>query len=430
MRLSYIVVSLAAFFAVAGVAHAQLFEKTDTQREIELGRQAAREFELKTPLSKNTTMRERVKRIGESLVAAMPQKPYPYEFKVAADPAFNAFCLPGGFMYVNEALLTRLTDDAALAYVMGHEITHATHRHWANNLRKTSREAVLGMVFDIALKTDLGSQIVALRSIAYGRTQESDADTGGLELAWRAGYSPDGALIAIRAMQEEEEKSGNNTPAYLRSHPHPRDRFASVKELGTRLKTQQRPISSTILETVGVNEQIATLTGNIPVVSSKNNDWYPLSVGNSWTYRVEGKDGTTSQYTVRIVGALPGEKVTAYRAVTVLDSSNEIPFLLCSGESEVWRRNRPTDTRSQWKKEYGFDMDETVDATTFVRQNAESISLPCGIFTDTYQLQRKDDRYTKTLTFGRGIGLLQTICVENGITETLIAYKVVPTTTK
>src|SRR5690348_8978540 len=75
---------------------AQVFERTDPQKEIELGREAAREVEKQIPLSRDRAMQERVQRIGRALVESLPQKAYPYEFKVLASPDINAFSLPGG----------------------------------------------------------------------------------------------------------------------------------------------------------------------------------------------------------------------------------------------------------------------------------------------------------------------------------------------
>src|SRR5439155_14616378 len=106
------------------------FEPTDAKSEIDLGREAARLVEHNIPLSRDGAMQERVKRIGSALIETLPVKAYPYEFKVLAASEFNAFALPGGFMYVNEGLLTRLPDDNAVAFVMAHELAHTSHRHW------------------------------------------------------------------------------------------------------------------------------------------------------------------------------------------------------------------------------------------------------------------------------------------------------------
>jgi len=173
-----------ALLLASGAAAPQLFEKTDPQHEIELGRQVAREVERQEPLSTDKTVQQRVQRIGSALVEALDPKVYPYEFKVLAKPDVNAFALPGGFIYIYEGLLSRVPDDDALAFVMAHEMAHAAHRHWAKHTGKMRGVGVLGSLVSILAKDTsgmIGSLAAGLMSLKYSRSEEDDADATGIE---------------------------------------------------------------------------------------------------------------------------------------------------------------------------------------------------------------------------------------------------------
>lgn len=423
-------------FLSSPVAHAQLFEKTDTNSEIERGREGARAIEAQIPPSKNRAMQERVRRIGAALVAALPEKAYPYEFKVLASPEFNAICLPGGFMYVFEGLLTRLPDDDAVAYVMGHEITHASHRHWASETRKTSRDWALGVLFDIATRSNVGTETAARLSYAYSREYEADADRTGLELMWTAGYDPDKALAAPRMMAELEAASGRRIPPYMRSHPHPKDRLRDLEALSGRLKARPRPSrkGDVASETIPTVDAITMLAGSVPNVASGDNTFYPLVVGANWTYDVAGGVGGSSRYTVRIAGKMANPdqdgaaNVTVFRAVTVLGRGVEVPFQILATPKEVWRRNRPTAKDSLWYMEHFVELeaDQTADrsGTSYQRLPSETVSTPCGVFESALKVRRKSQKYTMDLWYARGVGVVKTYCVETGVTEVLAAYTI------
>ena len=440
---------LLALCLAPGVARAQLFEKTDTKTEVELGRAGGREMEAQIPPSKNRAMHERVRRIGQALVAALPEKAYPYEFKVLASPEFNAVCFPGGIMYVFEGLLNRLPDDDAVAYVMGHEITHASHRHWANQTRKTSRDFVLGLAFNVLTRTNAGTDTAALLSYSYSRGDESDADRTGMELMWAAGYDPEKALAAPRVMAELEKASGGGTPPYLRTHPHPKDRIKNLTELAARLKQRPRPTrdGTAGASTANVTAAVTALTGALPAVTSAPNPYFPLVVGAEWTYQVSGGSGGTSHYTVRIPGALPRTTgndssesaprpdggISVFRGVTVLGRGTEVPFQIFTTASEVWRRNRPMASDSAWRVDHLLDLEEGSpierDSVTFTRLPAETVSTPSGVFPDARKVRRKNAKFTVDLWYVPGVGLVKTYCAETGITETLQSYKV-PTIAK
>lgn len=136
----------------------------------------------------------------------------------------NAFCMPGGKIAFYTGILDtlRLTDDE-VAMVMGHEMAHALREHAREQLAKNSATSIgislgaqllgLGDIGNYAAQ--LGGQLLSLN---FSRSDESDADLVGLEIAARAGYNPQ---AAVRLWEKMGQATGNSTQglAFLSTHP-------------------------------------------------------------------------------------------------------------------------------------------------------------------------------------------------------------------
>jgi len=142
-----------------------------------------------------------VQRVGNKL-AAVSDRPLPYEFTVLNNSVPNAWALPGGKIAINRGLLTELDSEAELAAVLGHEIVHAAAKHSAKQM---SRGVLLqGAVLATAAMaggTDYGDLAVGSASVGaqllnstYGRGAELESDEYGMKYMSLAGYDPAGAI--------------------------------------------------------------------------------------------------------------------------------------------------------------------------------------------------------------------------------------------
>jgi len=178
------------------------------ESEIRIGREAAGEVERQLPLTRDPVLRSRVERIGRRLVLVSGRPELPFEFHVVDAHEINAFALPGGFVYVYRGLLQAVPNDDAVAFILGHEIVHATRRHAVKQLRKNS---VLELV-SIPLRRWIGGSgrdwLRLIMQQMYSRDDESEADRMGLELATRAGFSPDGGPLAMETLVKAYGGSG------------------------------------------------------------------------------------------------------------------------------------------------------------------------------------------------------------------------------
>jgi predicted Zn-dependent protease len=178
---------------------------------------------------------EAVRRVGERVVASSSaaRTPYQYTFHLLADAkTVNAFALPGGYIFVTEALLRLIERQDELAAVLGHEVGHVLARHSAEHLAKQQlTQSIIGAVavgtgsYDTAQLAQLAGSLINMK---HGRDDEIEADALGLRLTREAGYDPR-AMISV--MQKLEKASGGGRqPEFASTHPSPANRIQRIKE--------------------------------------------------------------------------------------------------------------------------------------------------------------------------------------------------------
>jgi predicted Zn-dependent protease len=168
-----------------------------------------------------------VREVGNKL-AAVSDRPLPYEFVVLNNSVPNAWALPGGKIAINRGLLTEITSETELAAVLGHEIVHAAAKHSAQQM---SRGALLqGVVLATAVMTGgsdygdlaVGSAAVGAQLInsTYGRGAELESDRYGMIYMARADYSTIGAVTLQKTfLRLSENNEGAGFTSLFASHP-------------------------------------------------------------------------------------------------------------------------------------------------------------------------------------------------------------------
>lgn len=167
-----------------------------------------------------------------------------WEFTLLDTDVINAFALPGGKIFFTRGLAERLSDEAEMAGVLGHEIGHVTARH--GNQRMSQQ---IGLNLGIALSavavgvSDSDSSVrqygqVAIPGLAiggnlillkYGRDDESEADMLGMRYMERAGYDPSGQLRVMEVLQAASD--GPRQIAWLATHPYPETRIERIQRI-------------------------------------------------------------------------------------------------------------------------------------------------------------------------------------------------------
>jgi predicted Zn-dependent protease len=156
---------------------------------------------------------------------------------------FNAAMAPNGFMVVFTGALLRCHNEAQLAYLLAHEVTHFQRRHTLQQWRQI-RTAVSALIFpQIALSVvGLGpvgilAQLAAIGSIMqFSREQEREADAFGLDRVAAAGYDPGQSVdIWARLIAENEAADEDETPLFFATHPPSDEREANLRAQAAKL---------------------------------------------------------------------------------------------------------------------------------------------------------------------------------------------------
>lgn len=204
-------------------------------QEVQMGAQAYQEVLTKTKLSGDPTANALVTRVGTRIAAATGRSDLPWEFKVVDDAqTANAFALPGGKVAVYTGILPITLDEAGLAAVLGHEVSHVIARHSAERMSEQLGAQALGGLIGTALGIDPtvtqtgATLLVGALQLPWGRKQESEADHLGLIYMAKAGYDPRAARDLWGRMAEAA-KGRSRPPEFLSTHPSEATRIRQIE---------------------------------------------------------------------------------------------------------------------------------------------------------------------------------------------------------
>lgn len=199
-------------------------------------RQMIEGYRLKGVLDNKPAVSQRVldiaKKLSVQVIDIKPEiKNWRWEIHVINTNEPNAFCTGQGKIGVYEGVITKLklTDDE-LAAIIGHEIAHALLEH---GRERASRELVANMFLG---KLNGNGQALAYYAtklgltLPFNRSQESEADLLGLQIAAKAGYNPKAAITLWQKFAKLDENSNNKVLGMLSTHPLPEKRMQDLSE--------------------------------------------------------------------------------------------------------------------------------------------------------------------------------------------------------
>jgi Zn-dependent protease with chaperone function len=208
------------------------------ETDVQVGKQNAEILKKRLPLCNDPKVDAYLTKLGLKLVAKLPTRgvQYPWEFHCVNSKEINAFALPGGYVFVNRGAIEVSDNEAQLAAVMAHELSHVALRHGTAQASKAQimqgAAGIFGGIFGGSTGGALLTQGVALGAgsvlLHYSRSDETQADVLGTQTLYDAGYDP-------RAMAQffeklEAETQGKNPPQFLSDHPNPGNRVERVDE--------------------------------------------------------------------------------------------------------------------------------------------------------------------------------------------------------
>lgn len=221
----------------------------EEEQEEALGLQAVREMAAQHGgASRDRAATEDVKLMGARLLQGLQEQiderqretgeefenPYHFDFHLLADrQTVNAFALPGGQVFITQALFDRLETPGQLAGVLGHEIGHVIERHGNKRMAQSQLFAGLaaaaGAAGGDANSARMAQAVAQMVQMKYGREDELESDKWGVRLCVLAGYDPNAMVGLMKVL--EESSPGGGPPEMMSTHPKPANRVEYIRDV-------------------------------------------------------------------------------------------------------------------------------------------------------------------------------------------------------
>ena len=214
----------------------QAIKPASLDDELEIGRDAAATLLGASKPITNAAVQKYVNKVGLWVALQSDRPDLPWHFAVVDSDDIDAFAAPGGYVFLTRGLLLHMHNEAELAGVLGHEITHVVLKHHLKELQRAARIDLASQAAQAEMARNGHSTEIAdkeanatrnLYSKGLDKDDELDADRAGVVLAARAGYDPYGLLAVLQTLEGVDPKSGK-MQLLLATHPSPADRIAAL----------------------------------------------------------------------------------------------------------------------------------------------------------------------------------------------------------
>jgi predicted Zn-dependent protease len=175
---------------------------------------------------KNQNLQQYVNLVGNAVARNSGRPGIPYRFVVIESSLYNAFACPGGIIFLSSTLLKAMYDESELACVLAHEVAHVSHKHALETIRRAKFFEGVGKITAATMDGSKGKEFQAmigdLQTTLFDRgldqNMEFEADTSGMESAYRTGYDPGGMIRVLRALQRNEA-TAHKAGSWFSTHP-------------------------------------------------------------------------------------------------------------------------------------------------------------------------------------------------------------------
>ena len=205
------------------------------KEERQLGEQVSGNLVAKYGVYQDAEVTKYVTLVGTILAQASTRPSLDWKFIVLDTDGVNAFAAPGGIIHVTRGLLGMMKNEAELAGVLGHEITHVTNKHTVHYIQQ---QKGISVGTDVAGGGSTRDYIIAKMSEKayhilldgqYSQHDESDADKVGVQVANKVGYDPSGLSETLKKI-EARNAGREDRNGMFASHPAIKDRIANIEK--------------------------------------------------------------------------------------------------------------------------------------------------------------------------------------------------------
>lgn len=219
------------------------FNLISLEEEWQMGAQLEQEIASELTLVNDANANAYINTIGQRIVSQTQMGNLPWKFHIVADPAINAFNVPGGHVYVNTGLIAAADNVSELAGVMAHEISHGVERHGTERITQVyGLNVIAGMVLgqNPAILEQIVAQVVGTGTVAsMSRGAEREADQQGVRYMHAAGYNPEGMATFFNKLLAEEQRGSGAVERFFATHPLTQDRIRDVQRHAASLPARQ-----------------------------------------------------------------------------------------------------------------------------------------------------------------------------------------------
>lgn len=230
----------AAVAALCGAgAAAGCAPQVSTQQEVALGADYSAQINRQMPMLNDQATLSYVNQLGSQLAAIADPRGIRYHFYVVNSDVVNAFALPGGYVYVNRAIIERSDNVSELAGVLAHEIGHVAERHSIEQLQRAQNANLgLNVLYGVLLGRapsgveQAGIQVGGSAVFAgYTRDAEREADRVGVAYLVRAGYNPNGLATFFEELLSLQQRQPSRVEQWFSTHPTTQERVANARAI-------------------------------------------------------------------------------------------------------------------------------------------------------------------------------------------------------
>ncbi|MFN3505184.1 MAG: M48 family metalloprotease [Caldimicrobium sp.] len=232
------------------------FALISLEEEEKIGKEVLQEVSKEIEIIKDLEVNAYVNALGEYLLQkGVTFTPFKFRFFVIKDKTFNAFSVPGGFIFINTGIFNYVESEDELASVLAHEISHNLARHVAKRLEtiKTMQVATTAATLAaILLSGGQAGQIVGItgtalaqtKLLSYSRADEEEADRMGFEIYTKAGFNPKAMAKIFERLARESRFAIELNFRYLLTHPLPQERVTYLQNLAEKFISKREAESA------------------------------------------------------------------------------------------------------------------------------------------------------------------------------------------
>jgi len=211
------------------------FNVYSLEKEMALGKQLAIEVRKQAKIVDDPIVAEYINRLGQNL-ARNSDVTFPVSFTLIEADDINAFTLPGGFIFINNATLRLSDNEAELASVLAHELGHAAARHATRQATRNDMIAagtiplVLFGGWGLIAHQATNSLAGPMALFHFSRAFETEADLLGIQYLWKTGYDPTAIVDMFERIESTERKQPGSVSKLFRTHPLTGDRIEKTQK--------------------------------------------------------------------------------------------------------------------------------------------------------------------------------------------------------